>query len=580
MPASSTYPTTTPRSTTLAVPAFLGALLLLGCGDGASTAGAPDSDAMTDAASAAAATITEADLERHIVTLASDEFGGRGPSSPGGDLTVEYLAEQFEALGLEPGNDGSYFQDVPLVDITVDPATATIQVAGGDGAPMDLAYADDAVTWTKRVVDAAAVDASEMVFVGYGVVAPEYGWDDYAGVDAEGKTVVILVNDPGFATQDPALFTGNAMTYYGRWTYKFEEAARQGAAAAIVIHQTLPASYGWETVRNSWTGPQYNLQPEDGNMGRVAIEGWFTEEASRAVFERAGLDFDGLVAAAASADFEAVPMGLTFSASVDNELRSSSSRNVIAVLPGAEAPEEYFVYTAHWDHLGTDRSLEAAGEDGIYNGALDNASGTAALVEIAEAFTARETAPRRSVVFLAVTAEEQGLLGSKHYAENPIFPLSQTVAGLNMDGLNSFGATRDIVVTGYGMSELDGIMEEVAAAAGRTVAPDPTPEAGYYYRSDHFELAKMGVPMIYPDNGTDAVEGGTTVGDRADWEYRATRYHMPTDEYDETWSLDGAVADVRLYYEAGARVIDSELWPNWNEGTEFRAVRDALMGGM
>jgi Zn-dependent M28 family amino/carboxypeptidase len=558
------------RSTSLSSASLaLVALLVSGCGDAESASESP-----------AAATITESDLEAHIVTLSSDEFGGRGPSSPGGDMTVEYLAEQFSALGLEPGNDGSWFQDVPLVDITADPATAMIAVSGGEAEPMDIVYADDAVTWTTRVVESASVDASEMVFVGYGIVAPEYGWDDYAGIDAEGKTVVILVNDPGYATQDPDLFTGNAMTYYGRWTYKFEEAARKGAAAAIVVHQTEPASYGWETVRNSWTGPQYNLEPEDGNMGRVAIEGWFTEETSRAVFDRAGLDFDAITASAASAGFEPIEMGLTFSASVENELRSSSSRNVIAVLPGAEAPEEYFVYTAHWDHLGTDPDLEAAGQDGIYNGALDNASGTAALIEIAEAFATRDTPPRRSIVFLAVTAEEQGLLGSKHYAQNPVFPLSQTVAGLNMDGINSFGPTRDIVVTGYGMSELDGIMEEVASAAGRRVEPDPSPEAGYYYRSDHFELAKMGVPMIYPDNGSDAVEGGTTVGEEADRRYRAERYHMPTDEYDDTWRLDGAVADVRLYYEAGARVIDSQLWPNWNPGTEFRAVRDAGMGGM
>ncbi|HKK93966.1 MAG TPA: M28 family metallopeptidase [Longimicrobiales bacterium] len=558
--------------------ALLG-VLIAGCGDAPSgmDSGSPT---VEDALSSAAATITAAGLEQHIVTLSSDEFGGRGPSSPGGDMTVEYLAEQFADMGLEPGNEGSWYQDVPLVDITADPATASIEVSGGDGPPMDISYADEAVTWTTRVVESVGVEGSDMVFVGYGVVAPEYGWDDYAGVDVEGKTVVMLVNDPGYATQDPELFTGNAMTYYGRWTYKFEEAARQGAAAAIVIHQTEPASYGWETVRNSWTGPQYNLEPEDGNMDRVAVEGWFTEETSRAVFDRAGLDFDGLTTAAASADFEPVEMGLTFSASLDNTLRSSESRNVIALVPGMEAPDEYFVYTAHWDHLGTDPELEAAGDDGIYNGALDNASGTAAMLEIAQAFATRDEPPRRSIVFLAVTAEEQGLLGSKHYAQNPVYPLSQTVAGLNMDGLNSFGPTHDIVVAGYGMSELDGVMEEVAAEAGRRVVPDPTPEAGYYYRSDHFELAKMGVPMIYPDNGTDAVEGGTEVGEAAADRYRAERYHMPTDEYDETWRLDGAVADVRLFYEMGARIADSDEWLNWNEGTEFRAVRDASMGGM
>ncbi len=545
-------------------------LPLLACGETAS----PDP---------ALATITEADLAQHIMVLAGDEFEGRGPSSPGEEMTAKFLEGQFRQFGLEPGNGDSYLQFVPLVDITVDPATAEISVRGG-GTTMDVAYADDAVTWTKRVVEASSVSDSEMVFVGYGIVAPEYGWDDYAGVDVTGKTVLILVNDPGYATQNPELFTGNAMTYYGRWTYKFEEAARQGAAAAMVVHQTEPASYGWETVRNSWTGPQFNLQPEDGNMGRVAIEGWFTEATSRSIFEQAGLDFDALTAAAASADFQAVPMGMTFSASVENELRSSESRNVIALLPGSEAPDEYFIYTAHWDHLGIDPALEAAGEDGIYNGALDNASGTAALLELAQAFASREEAPRRSIIFLAVTAEEQGLLGSKHYAENPVFPLAQTVAGLNMDGLNSFGPTHDVVVTGYGRSELDGLVEEAAAAVGRRVEPDPSPEAGYYYRSDHFELAKMGVPMVYPDGGEDAIDGGVAVGRAAAERYRSERYHMPTDEFDDSWVLSGAVEDVRLFYAVGAAVVDSDLWPNWHPGTEFRAIRDASLrensGGM
>ncbi|MEX2530846.1 MAG: M28 family metallopeptidase [Gemmatimonadota bacterium] len=524
------------------------------------------------------AAITEAALEDHIVTLSSDEFAGRAPSSPGEESTVTYLSDRFAALGLEPGNDGSYSHDVPLVDITADPATASIRVGDPSGGEeIELDYPTDAVVWTTRVVEAAAVEDSEMVFVGYGIVAPEYGWDDYAGLDVEGKTVVILVNDPGYATQNPDLFTGNAMTYYGRWTYKFEEAARQGAAAALVIHQTEPASYGWETVRNSWTGPQFNLRPEDDNMGRVAIEGWLTEETTSAIFQQAGLDLPALQAAALEPDFSAVEMGLTFSSSVQNTLRTSDSRNVIAVLPGSEAPEEYFFYLAHWDHLGTDEALQAAGEDGIYNGAVDNATGTAGLLLLAEAWAAREEPPRRSIVFLAVTAEEQGLLGSKHYGEGPIFPLSRTVAGLNMDGLNYFGPTHDVVVTGHGMSELDGIMEEVAAAAGRRVAPDPTPEAGYYYRSDHFELAKVGVPMIYPNHGIDHVERGVEYGRMRAAEYRAERYHMPTDEYDETWDLSGAVEDLRLYFSFTEAIVDSDTWPQWNEEAEFRAAREASL---
>lgn len=552
-------------------------LALAGCEGGPSDTPA-DATVTADAAREGPAAIVESTLEEHIVTLASDEFGGRAPSSPGEELTVAYLAEGFAALGLEPGNDGSYFHHVPLVDITADPATAAVRVQGPSGGEtIELDYPNDAVVWTTRVVESSSVEASEMVFVGYGIVAPEYGWDDYAGVDVAGKTVVILVNDPGYATQDPDLFTGNAMTYYGRWTYKFEEAARQGAAAALVVHQTEPASYGWETVRNSWTGPQFNLRPEDDNMGRVAIEGWLTEDATNAIFERAGLEFPALQAAALEPDFSAVEMGLTFSSSVENTLRTSDSRNVIAVLPGSEAPDEYFLYMAHWDHLGTDEALLAAGENGIYNGALDNASGTAGLLVLAEAWATREEAPRRSIVFLAVTAEEQGLLGSKHYGAEPVFPLARTVAGLNMDGLNHFGPTHDVVVTGYGMSELDGLMEEAAAAVGRRVEPDPNAEAGYYYRSDHFELAKMGVPMIYPNNGLDHVEHGEDYGRMREAEYRAERYHMPTDEYDETWDLAGAIEDLRLYFAFTEKIVDSEIWPEWNEDAEFRAAREASL---
>ncbi len=518
--------------------------------------------------------ITEAEIAEHLGTLASDEFAGRGPSSPGEELTVAYLADQFRELGLEPGNGDSYFQDVPLVDITVDPERAPF-VVSGIGSPVSYDYADDFVTWTTRVVEESGVEDSELVFVGYGIVAPEFGWNDYAGVDVTGKTVVILVNDPGYATQDDAVFSGNTMTYYGRWTYKFEEAARQGAGAALIVHQTAPAAYGWETVRNSWTGPQFNLQSPDGNAGHLAIEGWMTEERTRQLFDRAGLDFDGLHTQAETGDLEPIEMGLSLTTSVSNALRFSDSKNVIATLPGSEAPEEYFIYMAHWDHFGTDPALVAAGEDGIYNGALDNASGTAALLELAEAYVSLPDAPRRSIVFLAVTAEEQGLLGSAHYAAEPVYPLAQTVAGLNMDGLSSFGSTRELVVQGYGMSELDQIADGAAAAQGRRIDPDPEPEKGYYFRSDHFELAKLGVPMIYPGPGIDHVEFGSDFGREQNAKYNSERYHMVTDEFDDTWDLSGAVADVQLYYEIGAAVIQSDVWPSWNEGTEFRAIREA-----
>ena len=517
--------------------------------------------------------ITEDEIGEHITVLASDEFGGRAPSSPGEERTIAYLADEFRRLGLEPGNGDSYFQDVPLVDITVDAERAPFVVTA-EGDPMSFTYADDFVTWTTRVVERSAVEDSDMVFVGYGIVAPEFGWDDYAGVDVADKTVVILVNDPGYATQDPEVFSGNSMTYYGRWTYKFEEAARQGAAAALIVHETAPAAYGWETVRNSWTGPQFNLQPEDGNAGRVAIEGWMTEQTSRALFDRVGLDFDELHAQADAGTLRPVQMGLSLTTSVENALRFSDSKNVIAILPGAEAPDEYFIYMAHWDAFGTDDAIIAAGADGIYNGALDNASGTAALLELAEAYSLLPEAPRRSIVFLAVTAEEQGLLGSAHYAANPVFPLSQTVAGLNMDGLSNFGPTRELVVQGYGMSELDEIADAAASAQGRRIDPDPEPEKGYYFRSDHFELAKLGVPMIYPGPGIDHVERGSEYGLEQNAKYIAERYHMVTDEFDETWDLTGAVADVQLYYEIGRTVIESDIWPTWNEGTEFRAIRE------
>ncbi|MEM7415111.1 MAG: M28 family metallopeptidase [Gemmatimonadota bacterium] len=520
-----------------------------------------------------AESITEEQIADHIAMLASDEFGGRAPNSPGEELTINYLADYFQEVGLEPGNGDSYFQDVPLVDITVNPSRVPFWVQG-EGEPERYGYGRDFVTWSPRVVDAASVQDSEMVFVGYGIVAPEFGWNDYEGVDVEGKTVVILVNDPGYATQDDDVFSGNSMTYYGRWTYKFEEAARQGADAALIIHQTAPAAYGWVTVRNSWTGPQFNLEAPDGHADRVAIEGWLTEETSRALFARAGLDFDALYEQAASGSFQAIEMGLDLTTSVTNTLRRSNSKNVVALLPGTEASDEYFVYVAHWDAFGTN-PIEAAGGDGVYNGALDNASGTAALLELAEAYARLPNGTRRSVVFLAVTAEEQGLLGSKHYAANPIYPLAQTVGGLNMDGLSSFGPTNELVVQGYGMSELDGIAESAAESQGRRIDPDPEPEKGYYFRSDHFELAKLGVPMIYPGPGIDHVEQGPEYGQAQNDAYVTNRYHMVTDEFDETWDLSGAVADVQLYYEIGSAVIQSDVWPNWHEGTEFRAIRDA-----
>lgn len=516
--------------------------------------------------------ITAEELGVHIKVLSSDAFAGRAPSSPGEEMTVNYLANQFRAMGIAPGNGDSYFQDVPLVDITADPSM--VMTIKGGGENLELKYAQDMMALTTRVVDAVSVKDSELVFVGYGIVAPEYSWNDYEGLDMKGKTAVILVNDPGFATQDPTLFNGNSMTYYGRWTYKYEEAARQGATGAIIIHETAPAAYPWSVVASSWSGPKFNMEDAGGHMDRVAVEGWTTSESSRKLFERAGLDYDAETKAASQHGFKAKPLGQTVSIDIKNTIHHSNSKNVVAMIHGTEAPDEYFIYMAHWDHLGT--KPEMAG-DNIYNGALDNASGTAALLELAEAYASAEEQPKRTVVFLAVTAEEQGTLGSAYYASNPIFPLANTVAGLNMDGLNIIGRTKDVTVTGYGLSELDGVLAKVAAESDRRVEPEATPERGYYYRSDHFELAKKGVPMIYPDGGIDHETMGKDYGTQKAEEYVAKNYHQPSDEFTADWDLSGAEQDVRLFYQVGREVIDSKTWPNWNAGTEFRAIRDASL---
>jgi Zn-dependent M28 family amino/carboxypeptidase len=524
-----------------------------------------------DPSGAALAHIDTEGLGAHIATLASDEFEGRAPSSPGEEQTVTYLRNEFQRLGLEPGNGESWYQDVPLVAITVQNAPALTIRAGGRS--FDYGYGSGHVSWTKRVVERSQLSASEMVFVGYGIVAPEYDWNDYEGVDASGKTVVMLVNDPGFATQDSALFNGNTMTYYGRWTYKFEEAARQGAAGAIIIHETGAAGYPWDVVRGSWTGPQFDLVSENDNMGRVAVEGWLTSAAAREVLNAVGQDLDVLAAAAAQPGFRAVELGgLTATVSLQNGLERSESRNVIGVVPGTSRSDEYVFYMAHWDHFGRDTNLAG---DQIYNGAFDNATGTAGLIELAEAFASLDPAPARSVVFLAVTAEEQGLLGSAYYATNPVYPTSQTVAAINMDGLNIHGPMRDITVVGLGNSELDDYLRRAADEAGRIIRPDPEPEKGFYYRSDHFSFAKVGIPALYPDAGIDHVEHGEawTMEQRAD--YTTNDYHKPSDEYDPNWDLRGAVDDLQLMFRVGYEIAISAGFPNWTEGTEFKAIRDA-----
>jgi Zn-dependent M28 family amino/carboxypeptidase len=448
-----------------------------------------------------------------------------------------------------------------------------LSVRGGGEATL-FRWADDFVGGTQRVVDATGLDNSELVFVGYGIVAPEYDWNDYEGVDARGKTVVVLVNDPGFATQDTALFRGNAMTYYGRWTYKYEEAGRQGAEGILIVHETAPAAYGWDVVRNGWTGPQFMLETPDGNMSRAAVEGWVSLETARRIFAMAGRDYEALKEQAVTRDFSAVPLGVTASVSMENTILRSRSYNVLARVPGTDRADEYVVYMAHWDHLGTDTSRAG---DQIFNGARDNATGTAALLEIAEAFKALSAPPSRSVLFLATTAEEQGLLGSLHYALNPVAPLNKTVAALNMDAMNFYGPTRDVLVVGYGNSELDDFAEQAAADDGRYLRPDQEPEKGFYYRSDHFPFARQGVPSLYIDPGIDHVERGEAYGREQLDRYTAERYHQPSDEYDESWDLSGMAQDLQLLFRIGYRLANSSAFPNWREGTEFRAVRDSMM---
>ena len=519
------------------------------------------------------------DTERMLVEIAelsSDAYGGRSPMSEGERLTLEFIESRFRDLGLQPLFGDSYLQPVDLVSIEADPTTVQMTFHL-DGKDRLVRYQDEMVAGTMRTVPESKVESSEIVFVGYGIVAPEYGWNDYADVDVRGKTVLILINDPGFATQDPALFKGNAMTYYGRWTYKYEEAARQGAAAAVIIHDAAPAAYGWEVVRNSWTGPQFHLHRENDNMDRAPIESWVQRSIAEEVVAAAGLDLAGLEQQALSPEFKAVALGSTMDASVQNRVVRNQSFNVGAVLPGSLRPEELFIYTAHWDHLGSDPET-AEGEDGIYNGAVDNASGLSGLLELARSFAALPRAPERSVAFLAVTAEESGLLGSAQYANDPPVPMSRTVAGINIDAMHVYGPTNDVVVVGYGSSELEDILRQKAAAQDRVVEPEEHPERGSYYRSDHFNFARKGVPMLYAESGSDHRELGPDYIEAKGKEYIEKRYHTALDEITPDWDLRGAVQDIELYFAIGLEVADSDAWPQWYAGNEFRAVREHSLG--
>ena len=513
-----------------------------------------------------------AELHKHTAVLASDAFGGRAPATEGEALTTAYLVEQFKALGLAPGNGDSYLQRVPVTELITDAGTTLTMK--GENFSAELEYGNEMVVSTEKQVEATALKDSPMVFVGYGIVAPERNWNDYAGVDVRGKTVVILVNDPGYATQDESLFNGNAMTWYGRWPYKYEEAARQGAAGALIVHETGAAAYGWKVVYNSWSRPQISLTAEDGNADKSEVFGWLSQQSARALFAGAGFDYEAEVAAAARPGFRAKPLGdIKASITLSNTIRTSESDNVVAIIPGSERPGETIVYSAHWDHLGINPKVEG---DNIYNGAMDNATGTAGLLAIARLFRQLPEAPARTVVFLAVTAEESGLLGSQWYGENPLFPHATTVANINMDGLNVYGPMKDVVVVGYGNSELEDYLRvAVARQPGRYVTREPHPERGSYYRSDHFNFARHGVPALYAKSGEDSFEHGREWGSKISQEYTDQRYHSPEDEYDPAWDLGGAALDIMLYFEIGRQLSGESTYPNWYPGNEFRGLRDA-----
>jgi Zn-dependent M28 family amino/carboxypeptidase len=520
-------------------------------------------------------------LLEHIKVLASDEFEGRAPGGKGEELTVSYLTDQFRKVGLAPGNtDGTYVQKVPLVGITPD---AKVSLTFKNGSRQrTLKYPDDFVAWTKRVVEQANLRDSELVFVGYGVDAPEFNWDDYKGLDVKGKTLVMLVNDPPVPDSnnpselDPKTFGGKAMTYYGRWTYKFEIAAQKGAAGALVVHETEPAGYPYDVVKGN-TGEKFDLATPDKNMGRVAVEGWMTRDQAKQLLAMSGQDFDALKKRAATREFKPVPLGTTASIALHNKLRTVDSRNVLAQVAGSDPnlKNEYIIYSGHWDHLG--RGEPVKGDD-IYNGAVDNASGTSALIELARAFTKLPTPPRRSVLFLADTAEEQGLLGSEYYATSPIYPLAKTLADINIDELNVNGRTKDIIIIGLGFSDLDDVAQRAATVQGRVLRGDLEPEKGFYYRSDHFNFAKLGVPSYSFDRGgEDFIGKPPDFGKQVRAYWNSNLYHTPQDEVKADWDLSGAIEDLQFFWMLGYQIAQGDRYPEWKPGTEFKAIRDKML---
>ncbi|MDH5758319.1 MAG: M28 family peptidase [Gemmatimonadota bacterium] len=513
------------------------------------------------------------DIRDRMQTLSSDAFLGRGPGQPGGDLAVAYITEQFQAMGLEPVN-GSYVQTVPMVETTTDPESVSLRFSAG-GAVVEPTYLDEFVLNSGDPEAAESGGSAELVFVGYGIDAPENEWNDFAGTDVAGKVLLILVNDPPAPADEPDLFGGPAMTYYGRWTYKYEEAARQGALGAIIVHETEPAGYPWSVVRGGWSGPQFDLPP-DPSAATVGVLGWVSHEIASQALALAGLDFAELKAAAAQRGFSAVPTGITVDAALTSGIRRVETQNVVGLLPGASRPDEYITMTSHYDHFGMGEVIDG---DSIYNGAYDNASGTALLMEIAQSFTELPERPVRSILFIAIAAEEQGLLGAHWYAQSPLFPLNRTVAEINIDGANLWGETDDVIAQGSERSGLGAFVQRRADQMGLTIMPDAEPEKGFFFRSDHFPFALAGVPSLYIEHGRDFRGRPKGWGDETMEVYTAVRYHAPSDEFSDEFVFDGAVQQGTLVLLTALDVANDDSWPDWHEGQEFKAARDRMMTG-
>ncbi|MGC4103590.1 M28 family metallopeptidase [Ferruginibacter sp.] len=538
---------------------FLSVTVLVSCNQ---NTGAADDDGL--------AAFSADSMKAHIAMLASDSFMGRKPFTIGETRTIDYLQHEFAAAGLEPGNGTSFLQDVPMANLLAT-AAPSMQVQTPKGN-FDLKAPDDYIIWTNKTDSNIVVDKADLVFAGYGVVAPEYNWNDYAGIDVKGKIVIVMVNDPGFWAGDTTLFKGKTMTYYGRWTYKYEEAARQGAKGCLIVHNTVAASYPFSVPQNNFNTTKLQLDNRGKDIKNSDAIGWITEPAANRLFAAAGFD-STLLVKANQRGFKPVPLNIKVSTSMKVKTEYNKSYNIIGKITGTKHPDEVIIYTAHWDHLGIGKPDETG--DSIYNGAYDNATGTAGLLELARAFKSMKTKPERTIIFLCVTAEEQGLLGSAYYAQNPIYPAAKTLANINMDGLGRFEKTKDIIVVGEGQSDLEDYLKEAVEKDSGYISFEPHPEAGSYYRSDHFNFAKAGIPALYIETGIDVVGKGKEYGKQLGDTYTSKNYHRPSDEFDAaTWTMEGGIKDLKLLFKVGKRLAFQEKWPEWKNGSEFKALRD------